>query len=66
MTSNESIAEVFLMALKSMPKDQKESVLSRIAQDKEFHRDLQDLMVFEKRKNETRRPFQEFLAEHQL
>jgi len=64
MTQNETVAEVFLMALKSMPKDQKELVLVKLVHDKEFYQDLQDLLVFEERKNDTRRPFQEFLSEY--
>jgi hypothetical protein len=65
MTQNESVADIFLMALKSMPKELKETVLVKLVHDKEFFQDLQDLMVFEERKNDARRPFHEFLAEHQ-
>lgn len=63
MSPNESLADVFLHALKTMPKEQKDAVLVRIASDKEFNQDLQDLLVFENRKKEKSRSFREYLAE---
>jgi len=63
MKPDESIADVFLYALKTMPKDQKDSVLVRIASDKEFNHDLQDLLVFENRRDEKSRSFRSYLAE---
>ncbi|MBZ0256655.1 hypothetical protein K8I31_11370 [bacterium] len=63
MSPNESVADVFLMALKSMPKDQKDAVIAKIAQDEEFNHDLQDLLIFEERKHEKSRPFGDYLAE---
>lgn len=63
MSPTESVADVFLMALKSMPKDQKDAVISKIAQDEEFSHDLKDLMTYEDRKNEPSRPFREYLTE---
>lgn len=63
MAPNESVAEVFLIALKSMTKEQKNSVLQKIVCDKEFNQDLQDLLLIRERKDEGSRPFREFLAE---
>ena len=63
MNANDSVADVFLTALKSLPKDQKDAVIARITTDKEFNQDIQDLMVFEERKEEPVRPFREYLAQ---
>lgn len=63
MKLNESIADVFLMALKSMPKDPKDAVIARIATDTEFSQAIQDLMVFDNRKDEPVRPFHEYIAQ---
>ena len=62
MKSSESVADVFLMALKSMPKEQKDAVLVRIVSDKEFRQDIQDLWIIENRKDEPIRPFREYLT----
>lgn len=66
MSPDESVAQVFLLALKSMPQDQKDAVLVRIAQDKEFSQDLQDLLVFESRRDEPSRSFRDYLAESSM
>ncbi len=63
MSPAESVAEVFVMALKSMPKNERDAVLVRIAHDKDFYEDLIDLIEIEKRRNEPSRPFREYLAE---
>ena len=63
MHTVESIADVFLIALKSMPKEQQNAILFRIVQDEELSHDLQDLLVFEQTKNDTKRPFRGYLAE---
>ena len=63
MNANDSVADVFLTALKSLPKDQKDAVIAKITADKEFNQDIQDLMVFEQRKEEPVRPFRDYLAQ---
>lgn len=65
MTKTEATAEVFLTALKALPKAERDAVLVKIARDKAFARDLRDLAVIEERRGEPMRPFSEYLAEKQ-
>ena len=62
MTQTEAKADVFLMALKSLPKRERDAVLVRIACDKALARDLVDLALIEQRCAEPSRPFRAFLA----
>jgi len=63
MTNTEATAEVFLLALKALPKQERDAVLVRIAKDKEFARDLLDLAVISGRLDEPSRPFREYLSD---
>ena len=63
MKSQEAIAEVFITALKGLPKKDREAVLAGIASDKSLAEDLLDLALIESRRDEPSRPFREFLAE---
>jgi hypothetical protein len=63
MTATEATAEVFLTALRALPKEQRQTVLERITEDEEFREDLLDLTVFADRRNEPSRPFRDYLAE---
>ena len=63
MTKTEATAEVFLTALKALPKAERDAVLVRIARDKEFARDLRDLALIADRRRENSRPFREYLSE---
>ena len=63
MTKTEATAEVFLTALKALPKEERDAVLVRIAQDKEFARDLLDLAVIADRRKEPSRLFRDYLSE---
>lgn len=63
MTSSESIAEVFLIAFKSLPKEEKDAVILQIIRDKEIREDLQDLLCFEEQQNEPTTPFRDYLAQ---
>jgi len=63
MTNAQATAEVFLLALKSLPKKERDAVLVRIARDKEFAHDLLDLTTISDRRKEPSRPFREYLAE---
>ncbi|MFH0981239.1 MAG: hypothetical protein V2A79_06855 [Planctomycetota bacterium] len=56
-------ADVFLMALKALPKPERDAVLVRLARDKTFGRDILDLALIAKRRNQPSRPFREYLAE---
>lgn len=63
MTNVQATAEIFLMALKSLPKRERDAVLARIARDKDFGRELLDLATISARRDEPSRPFRKFLAE---
>ena len=56
-------ADVFLTALKALPKGERDAVLVRIARDKAFARDILDLALIAKRRSEPSRPFREYLSE---
>ena len=62
MTKAEATADVFLTALKALPKSQRDAVLVHIARDKQFARDILDLALISQRRNERSRPFREYLA----
>lgn len=55
-------ADVFLTALKALPKAERDAVLVRIARDKTFARDILDLGLIAKRRSEPSRPFREYLS----
>lgn len=63
MTNAQATAEVFLTALKALPKAERDAVLVRIARDKAFAQDILDLAVIADRRKEPSRPFREFLSE---
>ena len=56
-------AEVFLTALKALPKAEQDAVVVRIAQDRAFARDILDLATFTDRRDEPSRPFRDYVAE---
>ena len=55
-------ADVFITALKALPKAERDAVLVRIARDKAFARDILDLAVIADRRKEPSRPFREYLS----
>lgn len=59
----ESKAEVYLMALLSLPKAEREAVIARLLEDKELREDMLDLAIIRQRLGEPSRPFREYLAE---
>ena len=63
MTQAESVAEVFLTALKALPKRERDAVLVRIARDRALARDLLDLATIADRRRQPSRPFREYLAQ---
>jgi hypothetical protein len=63
MTASEATAEVFLTALRALPKKERHAVLSRIAEDDELREDLLDLALLADRRREPSRPFRDYLAE---
>ena len=55
-----AIANVFITALKAMPKAERDAVIVCIARDRAFARDILDLALIAKRRGESSRPFREF------
>jgi uncharacterized protein YbaA (DUF1428 family) len=62
MSKVESKAEVFLWALQSLSKAEKEAVISRLLEDPELREDILDIALIEQRKDEPSRPFRDYLA----
>lgn len=63
MNRVESRAEIFLMALHSLSKQEREAVIARLLDDPELREDLMDIAVIQQRKGEPSRPFRDYLAE---
>ena len=63
MTHSEALADVFLSALKALPRRERDAVLVRIARDKTLARDLLDLTVIASRRSQPSRPFRQYLVE---
>jgi len=63
MKSVESRAEVYLMALQSLSKAEKEAVIARLLEDTKLREDILDLALIQQRQREPSRPFREYLAE---
>ncbi len=59
-------ADVFLTALKALPKHERDAVIVGIARDKAFARDILDLAVIADRRGERSRPFREYLPERRV
>ncbi len=64
MTESQPTAEVFLIALRALPDEERWAVLAGIAEDDRWREDGEGLAVFSHRRNEMARPFREFLDEH--
>ena len=63
MNGTQATAEVFMTALKALPKKERDAVLVRIAQEKDFREDLLDLALVARRRSEPSRPFRRYLTE---
>lgn len=63
MEAVESTAEIYVMALKSLSKVEREAVLSRLLEDPGLREDILDLITIQQRQGEPSRPFREYLAE---
>ncbi len=61
MTSQQATAEVFLTALKGLPKKERDAVITKIAMDKTFARDILDLATIRARDKEPARRFRNML-----
>ena len=61
MTKTEATAEVFWMAFKVLPIDEKRAVIQLIIRDEILRRDLMDLALIEERRDEPERPLRDYL-----
>ncbi len=59
----ESRAEVYLMALQSLSKTEREAVIARLLEDTNLREDILDLVLVQQRQGEPSRPFREYLGE---
>jgi len=65
MKAAESRAEVYLMALQSLSKAEREVVIARLLEDPALREDILDLALIRQRQGEPSRPFREYLAERE-
>jgi hypothetical protein len=63
MKAVESKAEVFLMALRSLSRAEKDAVIARLLDDPDLREDILDLITNYQRREEPSRSFREYLAE---
>jgi hypothetical protein len=63
MAKDEAVAEVFLTAIRALPKADRDRVLLGLVKDRSLRRDLLDLAAIEERKKERSRPFRDYLKE---
>lgn len=63
MSKVESRAEVFLIALQSLSKAEREAVIARLLEDPGLREDILDLALIQQRRGEPSRPFRDYLAE---
>jgi len=55
-------AEVYLMALQSLSKAEREAVITRLLEDAKLREDILDLITIRQRQGEPSRPFRDYLA----
>ena len=63
MTASQATAEVFVTALRALPRKQRDEVLARIASDPDLREDLLDRALLLERRREPSRPLRDYLAE---
>lgn len=63
MKAVESKAEIYVMALQSLSKAEREAVISRLLEDPGLREDILDLITIYQRQGEPSRPFREYLTE---
>lgn len=63
MKTVESRAEIYLMALQSLSKAEKETVITRLLEDTKLREDILDLALIQQRQGEPSRPFRDYIAE---
>lgn len=62
MTTAEATAEVFWTAFQALSKKEREAVIARFLEDKNFREDLIDIAILEERKEEPSHSLDEYLA----
>ena len=63
MNAVQSKAEIYLMALEALSKAEKKAVIARLLEDDSLREDILDLALIRQRKDESSRPFSQYLAE---
>ena len=63
MKAVESRAEIYLMALQSLSKAEREAVIARLLEDTKLREDILDLITMQQGQGEVSRPFREYLTE---
>ena len=63
MKAVESRAEIYLMALQSLSKAEKEAVIAHLLEDPQLREDILDLAVIQQRQGEQSRPFTKYLPD---
>jgi hypothetical protein len=63
MTIAEAKAEVYLMALRSMSKTERNAVIHGLLNDPKLREDILDLAIIRERQSEPTKPFREYLDE---
>lgn len=66
MRATESRVEVYLMALQSLSRAEREAVIARLLEDTKLREDILDLALIQQRQGEPSRPFREYLAERKV
>lgn len=66
MKALESRAEVYVMALQSLSKAEREAVIARLLEDDELREDILDLALIRQREKEPSRSFNGYLAERSV
>lgn len=61
MKAVESKGEVYLMALQSLSKAEKEAVIARLLEDPQLREDILDLALIQQRQGEPSSPFRDYL-----
>ena len=68
MTTQQATAEVFFTAFKSLPKQEQERILTRIALDKKLHRVLEDIsdhLAIKEERDAPSRPLRDYIAKRE-
>jgi len=68
VTVQEATSEVFLTALKALPRSQQEDILGRLARDRKLRRileDVSDRLAVEEERGKPSRPLRQYVEERE-